>query len=103
MEAIGYVLFYFLRKKLPWQGLAADSAMDRYKKIGEVKKMTTYEELLTGANGEQLPHQFADYLRAVRALSFYEQPEYNKYRGMFREAMAQKGLKEDAVYDWSQK
>lgn len=48
LEAIGYVLMYFLRGSLPWQGLRVDKREDRYKKIYEKKKSTTAEELCTG-------------------------------------------------------
>jgi hypothetical protein len=48
LEAIGYVLMYFLRGSLPWQGLKVDKREDRYKKIYEKKKSTTAEELCVG-------------------------------------------------------
>jgi len=48
LEAIGYVLMYFLRGSLPWQGLKVDKREDRYKKIYEKKKVTTAEELCVG-------------------------------------------------------
>jgi len=48
LEAIGYVLMYFLRGSLPWQGLKVDKREDRYKKIYEKKKCTTSEDLCQG-------------------------------------------------------
>lgn len=48
VEAIGYVLLYFLRGSLPWQGLKVDRRVDRYKKIFEKKKTTSAEELCEG-------------------------------------------------------
>ena len=48
LEAIGYVLMYFLRGSLPWQGLKVDKKEDRYKKIYEKKKSTTPEDLCEG-------------------------------------------------------
>ena len=38
MEALSYVLLYFLRGYLPWQGLKVNKKEDRYKKILEKKK-----------------------------------------------------------------
>lgn len=35
MEAIGYMIIYLHRGKLPWQGINADSIYERYCKIGE--------------------------------------------------------------------
>jgi serine/threonine protein kinase len=54
MEAIGYVLMYFLRGSLPWQGLKIDNKDDRYQKIYEKKKATSAEELCKGFPGDSL-------------------------------------------------
>jgi len=51
MEAIGYVLMYFLRGSLPWQGLKIDNKDDRYHRIYEKKKATSAEELCKGFPG----------------------------------------------------
>ena len=41
LESVGYVLMYFLRGGLPWQGLKIRSKEDRYKKILIKKKETS--------------------------------------------------------------
>jgi len=51
LEAIGYVLMYFLKGSLPWQGLKIDNKDDRYQKIYEKKKSTSAEELCRGYPG----------------------------------------------------
>merc|ERR1712032_678612 len=43
LEAIGYVLLYFFRGSLPWQGIKANSKKEKYEKIME-KKITTEVE-----------------------------------------------------------
>ncbi len=48
LEAIGYVLLYFLRGSLPWQGLKINKNEDRYKKIYEKKQGTSPDELCLG-------------------------------------------------------
>ena len=45
MESLGYVLMYFNRTSLPWQGLKAATKKQKYEKISE-KKMSTPVEVL---------------------------------------------------------
>jgi casein kinase 1, alpha len=45
MESLGYVLMYFNRGNLPWQGLKAATKKQKYEKISE-KKMSTPVEIL---------------------------------------------------------
>jgi len=44
MESLGYVMMYFLRGSLPWQGLKAGTKRQKYEKISE-KKMSTPVEV----------------------------------------------------------
>ena len=37
LQSLGYVLMYFLKGKLPWQGLRGDNKKEKYKKIMECK------------------------------------------------------------------
>ena len=45
MESLGYVLMYFLRGSLPWQGLKAATKRQKYERISEKKMSTPIEEL----------------------------------------------------------
>ena len=45
MESLGYVLMYFNRGSLPWQGLKATTKLQMREKISE-KKMSTSVEIL---------------------------------------------------------
>ena len=97
LEAIGYVLMYFLRGSLPWQGLKVDRKEDRYKKIYEKKKATSPEELCTG-----FPPELAEYVRYTRNLEFEQNPDYNYLRGLFRKIMDDKGYDINEIkFDWS--
>ena len=43
--SIGYMLVYFIKGSLPWQGLDAVTKEEKYNKIGDVKRKTSIEEL----------------------------------------------------------
>ena len=53
MEALGYILIYFLNGTLPWQGLRAKTKAQKYEKISEKKLSTSVEELCKGAPGNK--------------------------------------------------
>ena len=95
LEAIGYVLMYFLRGSLPWQGLRVDRKEDRYKKIYEKKKATSPEELCAG-----FPPELAEYIRYTRNLEFEQNPDYQYLRGLFKKILETKGYECDMMFDW---
>jgi len=45
IESLGYVLMYFMRGSLPWQGLKAATKRQKYERISEKKMSTPIEEL----------------------------------------------------------
>ena len=97
LESVGYVLMYFLRGNLPWQGLKIKSKEDRYKKILDKKKETTSEELCKG-----FPDEFKEFLEYSRNLEYTEEPKYDKYKEQFYNLVCNKlGESFDYVYDWT--
>ena len=52
MESIGYILIYFLRGDLPWQGTKAQTKHEKYQIIMEKKMSTTPELLCHGLHDE---------------------------------------------------
>ena len=65
LEAVGYVLLYFLRGRLPWQGIPVRNKEERYRKIMEKKIATSAEDLCKG-----FPRQFTDYNKYTRSLAY---------------------------------
>jgi serine/threonine protein kinase len=53
MEAIGYILVYLLRGKLPWQGIRANTREKKYAKISEKKQTTSIRSLCKGFPGNE--------------------------------------------------
>ena len=98
MEALSYVLVYFLRGSLPWQGLRVNKKEDRYKKILEKKKMVNSKELCIG-----LPNQFYQFVDYCRLLKFDEEPNYEYLKGLLIEVMNNNSFGFDYIYDWSDK
>ena len=96
LESVGYVLMYFLRGNLPWQGLKVRSKEDRYKKILEKKKETSSQDLC-----KEFPHEFFEYVDYTKNLEYEENPDYDFLRKKFLDVL--KGLNEelDYIYDWT--
>ena len=95
LEAIGYVLMYFLRGKLPWQGIPVQNKEMRYKKIMEKKMSTSPEELCEG-----FPNQFTEYIRYTRNLKYEENPNYDYLKNLFISVLNSDGFEVDCYYDW---
>lgn len=98
LEALGHMFMYFLRGSLPWQGLKADTLKERYQKIGDTKRATPIEVLC-----ENHPDELATYLRYVRRLDFFENPDYEYLRKLFKDLFERKGYVDDGEFDWTHK
>ena len=95
LEAIGYVLIYFIKGSLPWQGLPVEKTQDRYKKIYEKKKETTPQELCEG-----LPNEFREYVKYTRGLDFQAVPDYAYLEGLLMNVMRKNKYTYDYLFDW---
>ena len=95
MESIAYVILYFFKGKLPWQGLKCKDKNEKYAKIKEMKMSITPEKLWEG-----FPTEFASYLTSVKKLGFEEEPTYKNYIQMFNNLFKSKDFEMDYLYDW---
>jgi len=98
LESLGYVLVYFLRGSLPWQGLKASRGESRTKLVKEMKI-----KMLAGELCEGLPAEFQTYVDYTRSLSADAQPDYAYLQGLFRGLCERHGLAYDNVFDWTVK
>mmetsp|Transcript_96495 Transcript_96495/g.177413 ORF Transcript_96495/g.177413 Transcript_96495/m.177413 type:complete len:322 (+) Transcript_96495:83-1048(+) len=96
LEAIGYVLMYFNRGTLPWQGLTATGKKEKYEKIME-KKMSTPIEVLC----KHFPSEFVTYLNYCRSLRFEDRPDYAYLRRLLKDLFFREGYQYDFVFDWT--
>ena len=95
LEAIGYVLMYFLKGKLPWQGMVNKNKEQRYLKIMETKRDTTPEELCKG-----FPAEFETYVSYTRNLEYEQDPDYEMLKNLFSKVLRDEGYVLDCYYDW---
>jgi len=96
LESLGYVVMYFLRGSLPWQGLKANTKKQKYERILERKMATSPEQLCKG-----FPSEFRSYFEYCRALRFDDRPDYSYLKRLFSELFLRKGFTDDAMFDWT--
>ena len=121
LESLGYVLMYFLRGSLPWQGMKAATKKQKYEKISE-KKMSTPIEVRLATPSPVLPHrrsasgvwltalrwcfpvqilckgfpqEFSTYFQVCRSLRFEDKPDYSYMRKLFRDLFIREGAFDD--------
>ncbi|PVH35587.1 hypothetical protein PAHAL_7G219200 [Panicum hallii] len=96
LESLGYVLMYFLRGSLPWQGLKAGTKKQKYDRISEKKMLTPVEVLC-----KSYPTEFTAYFHYCRSLRFEDKPDYSYLRRLFRDLFIREGYQLDYVFDWT--
>ncbi|CAN6238684.1 unnamed protein product [Urochloa humidicola] len=96
LESLGYVLMYFLRGSLPWQGLKAGTKKQKYDKISEKKMLTSVEALC-----KSYPVEFITYFHYCRSLRFEDKPDYSYLKRIFRDLFIREGYQHDYVFDWT--
>ncbi|XVE90006.1 hypothetical protein DITRI_Ditri20bG0041800 [Diplodiscus trichospermus] len=96
LESIGFVLMYFLRGSLPWQGLKAGTKKQKYDKISEKKMLTPVEVLC-----KSYPSEFISYFHYCRSLRFEDKPDYSYLKRLFRDLFIREGYQFDYVFDWT--
>lgn len=96
LESLGYVLMYFIRGSLPWQGLKANTKKQKYERIMDRKMSTSTEQLCKGYATE-----FRSYFEYCRSLRFEDRPDYLYLKRLFKELFYRKGFQYDNMFDWT--
>jgi serine/threonine protein kinase len=94
LEAIGYMLIYLFRGKLPWEGIKHKDKKEKYRLILEKKESISDEELC-----KQLPREFLVFFKYVRNMDFDEVPPYKAFTKMFKKLFDSKNFKNSRL-DW---
>lgn len=95
VESLGFVLMYFLRGSLPWQGLKATTKKQKYQRILERKQATHPDQLCRG-----YPSEFRDYFAHCMSLGFEDRPDYRYLKRIFRDLFERLSFEDDGVFDW---
>lgn len=98
LESLGYLMIYFLKGRLPWQGIPAKDKEDKYEKIGETKISCDLHKLCEG-----IPRELYNFLAHVRSLDFKEKPNYLYLRSLLINTFNRMGYEFDCQYDWIQR
>jgi casein kinase 1 len=96
LEGIGYVLMYFLRGSLPWQGLKAKSKRGKYEAICRTKVETSPQTLC-----RSYPAEFASLLSYCRGLRFEDRPDYGYLRQLLLDVVQRHNYSMDFAFDWA--
>lgn len=95
LESLAYLLLYFLRGNLPWQGILAESVKEKNKQVFIKKRSTPTSELCAN-----LPKEFEIFLKYSRNLDFTETPDYIYVRKLFHGLFHSCNFKHDLQFDW---
>lgn len=98
LESMMYNLIYFLKGRLPWQGLPAKSKDVKYSKIRQLKEEISIHELC-----EDLPKEMMELFIYVRSLKFDDIPNYPHLRNIIKDAMRIHKFQYDYKFDWIEK
>lgn len=95
LESIGYLIIYFIRGRLPWQGSGIKDRAKKVKAVGLKKKNMTIEELC-----DECPTEIQEYMKYVRSIQFYAEPKYERLRNFFSHILATNKWTDDGQFDW---
>ena len=97
IEALGYILVYFMKGNLPWQGLKARNHREKYAKIKEKKMNISLDTLCQG-----LPDEFKTFIQYARNLKFEETPDYSYLKRLIKQICEKNKLSFDYnKFDWN--
>jgi casein kinase 1 len=96
IEALGYMMIYFLKASLPWQGMVINDPKKKYDKIKQLKYDIKLEDLCEG-----LPKECISFLQYSRDMKFEDRPDYNYLRKLLKKAAKNNNLTFDSSkFDW---
>jgi len=96
IESLVYILIYFAKGNLPWQGVQTNVKDSHYKQILEIKLNLPPDVLCRG-----LPSEFELLIRYSRSLRFEEKPDYNFIMKKLVEVAKRGQIVLDNIFPWT--
>lgn len=93
LESIGYMLVYFMKGSLPWQGAKKKNGKTSVEVIGDIKMMTSINKLCS-----DIPECFKYYIQYCRDLKYDQTPDYSYLKKLFVDHCKNNNV--DAYADW---
>lgn len=97
LESLGYILVYFLKGKLPWQGISRGVPSGHMSIIEQTKIHTSLDTLCS-----ELPIELSKYIDYCRSLDFKDKPDYKFLHRLFQKLAGKIHIQYDSIYDWDQ-
>jgi serine/threonine protein kinase len=94
--SVGYMLIYFIKGKLPWQGKGKKNKNSGEDVVGNIKLCIKTHELCKG-----IDTCFQEYLTYCMNLKFDTEPDYNYLQSIFEKTAKDKEIKLE--YEWIKK
>ena len=100
LESLGYMLVFLKNGSLPWNrlDLKGSRVKTKYYHFLDLKRSITPENLC-----QNLPQEFAHYVKYCRNLGFEEDPNYNYLRNLFKGLLVKMKEINDSNFTWNKK
>ena len=96
-ESIMYVLIYFARPGLPWQGVEAKTKEEKFKLIMDMKRSLAPEKIC-----KNCPSEFIEGLTYIKELKYEEEPSYNRLISLMVSVFRNNNFIDDGKFDWNE-
>ena len=95
LESLSYLILYFCKGYLPWQGLKISSKNRRLDSVTDMKKKLNIEKFCQG-----LPPEIIAFYKYTRKLGFAENPKYGYMKNLLYSILNKNGLTDDKKFTW---
>ena len=97
LESLFYIIIYFIKGELPWQGVKYKNKSEKYNKIYEIKQKSTEKG---GELCYSLLPEFQTILDYIIDLKFTEKPNYSMIKKILELMLAKLNYFNDLQFDW---